>query len=102
MTEERSKGSTSGSGGGSAGGAAGPQRAPGYRGSLPPRHDRLARPWLAIVAALFVLIFVLAFAGLPSRLFPAPSVEPIPSFSASPSFDLAPSLPASPATAPSS
>jgi hypothetical protein len=54
------------------------------------------------VAALFVLIFVLAFAGLPSRLFPAPSVEPIPSFSASPSFDLAPSLPASPATAPSS
>jgi hypothetical protein len=96
MTEERSKGSTGGSGGGS-GGAAAPQRAPGYRGSLPPRHDRLARPWLAIVAALFVLIFVLAFAGLPSRLFPAPSVEPIPSFSASPSFDLAPSLPASPA-----
>jgi hypothetical protein len=101
MTEERSKGSTGGSGGGS-GGAAAPQRAPGYRGSLPPRHDRLARPWLAAVAALFVLIFVLAFAGLPSRLFPAPSVEPIPSFSASPSFDLAPSLPASPATAPSS
>jgi len=89
MTEERSKGST--------GGAAGPQRAPGYRGSLPPRRDRLARPWLAIVAALFVLIFVLAFAGLPSRFFPAPSVEPIPSFSASPSFQLAPSLPASPA-----
>jgi hypothetical protein len=46
---------------------------------------------------LFVLTFVLAFAGLPSRFFPAPSVEPIPSFSASPSFDLAPSLPAAPA-----
>jgi hypothetical protein len=101
MTEERSKGSR---GAASSGPAApsGPQRAPGYRGALPPRHDRLARPWLAAVAALFVLIFVLAFAGLPSRLFPAPSVEPIPSFSASPSFDLAPSLPASPAPSSSS
>jgi hypothetical protein len=93
MTEERSKGSASGS----AGGSTGPQRAPGYRGALPPRRDHLARPWLAVVAVLFVLIFVLAFAGLPSRFFPAPSVEPIPSFSASPSFDLAPSLPAAPA-----
>jgi hypothetical protein len=52
-----------------------------------------------IVVALFVLIFILAFAGLPSRLFPTPSPEPIPSFSLepSPSFDLIPSLPASPA-----
>ncbi len=85
MTEERSKDS------------GGPSRAPGYRGSLAPRGDQLARPWLALVVLLFVLIFVLAFAGIPSRLFPSPSVEPIPSFSASPSFELAPSLPASPA-----
>jgi hypothetical protein len=74
-------------------------REPGYRGSLPPRGDQLARPWVLIVVALFVLIFILAFAGLPSRLFPTPSPEPIPSFSLepSPSFDLIPSLPASPA-----
>jgi hypothetical protein len=74
-----------------------PPREPGYRGALPPRGDALARPWVVIVIALFVLVFALSFAGLPSRLFPAPSVEPIPSFSPGPSFDLIPSLPASPA-----
>jgi hypothetical protein len=73
-------------------------REPGYRGSLPPRGDQLARPWVLIVVALFLLIFVLSFVGLPSRLFPTPSPEPIPSFSLSPSpsFDLVPSVPASP------
>lgn len=75
-------------------------REPGYRGALPPRGDQLARPWVLIVVGLFVLIFVLSFLGLPSRLFPTPSPEPIPSFSLqpSPSFDLIPSVPASPAS----
>jgi hypothetical protein len=54
-------------------------RDPGYRGSLPPRVDRLARPWVLSVLAAFVLIFVLAFAGIPTRLFPRPSLVPVPS-----------------------
>ncbi len=56
-----------------------PSRAPGYRGALPPRHDRLARPWVAAVIVAFLLMLVLAGLGIPSRLLPAPSVVPIPS-----------------------
>lgn len=56
----------------------------GYRGSLAPRNDHLARPWVITVIGIFVLILVLALAGLPSRLFPEPSPEPIPSFSLEP------------------
>jgi hypothetical protein len=56
-----------------------PSRAPGYRGALPPRHDRLARPWVATVIVAFLLMLVLAGLGIPSRLLPAPSVAPIPS-----------------------
>lgn len=67
------------------------ERQPGYRGALPPRNDALARPWVAAVVVLFVLIFVLAFAGIPSRLFPEPSVSPIPSVQPSGSFELLPS-----------
>jgi hypothetical protein len=63
-----------GSGGG---GAGGPDRA-GYRGTLPPKEDRLARPWLLVVAGIFVLIFVLAFLGIPSRLIPDPTPVPLP------------------------
>ncbi len=51
------------------------ERAPGYRGALPPRGDALARPWVAVVVAAFVLMFVLAFVGVPSRFFPAPTVR---------------------------
>jgi hypothetical protein len=59
--------------------ASGPERAPGYRGALAPRTDRLARIWVAIVAAVLVLIFILPFFGIPSRLFPEPTAIPIPS-----------------------
>ena len=65
-------------------------RDPGYRGSLPPRVDRLARPWVLTVVAMFVLIFVLALAGIPSRLIPQPSGVPLPSVPA-PSASVAPS-----------
>ena len=59
--------------------ASGPERAPGYRGALAPRTDSLARVWVAIVAAVLVLIFVLPFFGIPSRLFPEPTAVPLPS-----------------------
>jgi len=66
-----------------------PPRAPGYRGTLPPRNDRLAVPWVITVVAVFVLVFVLAFAGIPSKLFATPSASPgatiVPSSSAAPS-----------------
>ena len=66
-----------------------PPRAPGYRGRLPPRNDRLAVPWVIAVVAVFVLVFVLAFAGIPSKLFATPSEAPgssiVPSSSAAPS-----------------
>jgi hypothetical protein len=57
----------------------GPERAPGYRGALAPRTDSLARIWVAVVAAVLVLIFVLPLFGIPSRLFPEPTAVPIPS-----------------------
>lgn len=50
--------------------------AAGYRGSLPPRNDHLATPWVVAVVAVFVLVLVLSFAGLPSKLFPAASPNP--------------------------
>jgi hypothetical protein len=50
--------------------------APGYRGSLPPRNDRLAAPWVLAVVGIFVLVLVLSFAGVPSKLFPTPSANP--------------------------
>ena len=58
-------------------------RDPGYRGSLPPRVDHLARPWVLTVIGVFVLIFVLALAGIPTRLVPQPSA--VPSASVAPS-----------------
>lgn len=66
-------------------------RAPGYRGSLPPRNDALARPWVLLVVAIFILLFVLAFLGVPSKLFPKNAPEPIPSVAPSASFTLLPS-----------
>ena len=58
----------------------------GYRGALPARQDALARPWVVAVIAIFVLIFVLALAGVPSRLFAEPTPLPVPSASGIPSF----------------
>ncbi len=55
------------------------EREPGYRGSLPPREDRLARPWILAVFAIFVLVFVLSFLGVPSRFIPEPTPVPLPS-----------------------
>ena len=53
------------------------ERPSGYRGALPERNDALAKPWVIAVIAIFVLIFVLAALGFPSRAFPR--AEPIPS-----------------------
>ena len=50
----------------------------GYRGTLPARGDRLARPWLIIVAAIFVGIMVLSVLGVPSRFIPDPTPVPLP------------------------
>ena len=55
-----------------------PTRAAGYRGSLPARGDRLARPWIATVIGIFVLILVLSVLGIPSRLIPDPTPIPLP------------------------
>jgi hypothetical protein len=64
------------------------QRPGGYRGALPTRNDSLARPWVIAVVLMFVLIFVLAFVGFPSKLLratesPGASIGPLPSLSAS-------------------
>ena len=56
-----------------------PKRDPGYRGALPTRNDRLARPWIIAVIAIFVAIFVLSFLEIPSRFVPEPTPLPIPS-----------------------
>jgi hypothetical protein len=61
------------------------QRPSGYRGALPERHDVLARPWVVTVIAIFLLMFVLAFVGFPSSLFPGASGSPQPSNSLLPS-----------------
>lgn len=60
-----------------------PKRPAGYRGALPPREDRLARPWLIIVIGFFVLIMVLSMLGIPSRLIPEPTPIPLPTLPAS-------------------
>lgn len=59
---------------------------PGYRGALPPRDDALARPWVVVVIAAFLLMFVLAFVGFPSGVLKGnPSPSAVPSISISPS-----------------
>ncbi len=55
------------------------EREPGYRGALPPRDDRLARPWILTVLGIFVLIVLLSIAGVPSRFMPEPTPVPLPS-----------------------
>lgn len=56
---------------------------PGYRGSLPTRDDRLARPWILLVVGIFLLVIALSVAGIPSRFIPDPTPVPLPSL---PSF----------------
>ena len=68
-----------------------PKREPGYRGSLPPRQDRLAKPWLVIVAGIFVLIILLSVAGIPSRFIPDPTPIPTPVTTPAPSVEASPS-----------
>jgi hypothetical protein len=60
-----------------------PARAPGYRGSLPTREDRLAKPWILTVIGAFVLILALSALGVPSRFIPDATPIPIPSALAS-------------------
>jgi len=62
-------------------------REPGYRGSLPPRQDRLAKPWLMVVAGIFALIIVLSVAGVPSRFIPDPTPIPTPIATPTPSAE---------------
>ena len=76
-----------------------PKREPGYRGSLPPRQDRLAKPWLLVVAGIFVLIIVLSVAGVPSSFIPDPTPVPTPITTPTPSA--APSVEASEDASPS-
>ena len=72
-----------------------PKREPGYRGALPTRDDRLARPWLFIVGGIFVLIFILSALQIPSRFVPEPTAVPTPSASAAPSASASASAEAS-------
>ena len=51
----------------------------GYRGALPTREDRLAKPWILTVAGIFLLVIVLSIAGIPSRFVPDPTPIPLPS-----------------------
>lgn len=64
-----------------------PKREPGYRGSLPPRQDRLAKPWILAIAGIFVLIIVLSIAGVPSRFIPEPTPLPTPISTPTPSAE---------------
>ncbi|MBW3612783.1 MAG: hypothetical protein KY392_02850 [Chloroflexi bacterium] len=80
----------------------------GYRGTLPAREDRLARPWLIIVGAIFVGILLLSVLGVPSRFVPDPTPVPLPtnppateSPSASPTESESPTLEVSPSPSPS-
>jgi hypothetical protein len=67
-----------------------PKREPGYRGALPTRDDRLARPWILIVFVIFVSIFILSALQIPTRFAPQPTPLPVPSFSEPPSPSASP------------
>ena len=60
---------------------------PGYRGALPTRNDRLARPWILAVFVIFIAVIVLSYLEVPSRFVPEPTPLPIPSIPATPSPD---------------
>ena len=80
--------------------------APPRTGAVPdPRGDPISAIWAISVVGIFVLIFVLALFGIPSRLFPAATPQPLPSFSLpvptfSPGPALSPTAPASPLLSP--
>jgi cytoskeletal protein RodZ len=74
---------------------------PGYRGSLPSREDRLARPWIATVLAIFALVILLSVLGIPSRFVPDPTPVPLPSLPASSSAEASPSASESASESPS-
>ena len=69
---------------------------PGYRGALPTRVDRLARPWVLTVIAIFLAVIVLSALEIPSRFTPEPTPLPIPSIPATPSAEPAESPSAEP------
>jgi len=76
-----------------------PRRDAGYRGALPTRNDRLARPWILAVFAILALVIVLSILGVPSRFTPDPTPIPlqsIPLASATPESSASPSPSASP------
>lgn len=73
----------------------------GYRGALPPRQDRLAAPWVVAVIAIFLLMIVLSFVGLPSAIFPEATPSPLPSVAASASAPASAGGSASESSAPS-
>ena len=72
----------------------------GYRGALPSREDRLARPWILLVIGIFVLVIVLSILGIPSRFIPEPTPVPLPSIPVS-SASASPSASASASASPS-
>jgi cytoskeletal protein RodZ len=74
---------------------------PGYRGALPSRGDRLARPWIITVLVIFALVIVLSILGIPSRFIPEPTPVPLPSLPASSSAEASPSASESPSASPS-
>ena len=73
-----------------------PKREPGYRGALPTREDRLARPWILTVIGIFVLVLVLSVLAIPSRFIPDPTPVPLSSVPASSSVAPSGSAAASP------
>ena len=60
---------------------------PGYRGALPTRGDRLSRPWVITVIAIFLAVIVLSAFEIPSRFTPEATPLPIPSIPATPSAE---------------
>lgn len=59
-----------------------PRRDVGYRGALPIRNDRLARPWILTVIAILALVILLSILGVPSRFVPEPTPIPLQSIPA--------------------
>src|SRR6185503_9140478 len=57
---------------------------PGYRGALPTRDDRLARPMILAGFVIFIAVIVLSYLEAPPRFVPAPTPLPIPSIPATP------------------
>lgn len=74
---------------------------PGYRGALPAREDRLARPWIITVVVIFALVILLSVLGIPSRFVPDPTPVPLTSLPPLPSASASPTASASESESPS-